>query len=575
MNATLSGLRRLNAVALIATPKRATVVWLAIVGILLFLVVNPLWNLIMASVTGPDGGYTTSHYIDAFSSSRSLKALGSSFLLAGAASLLCVAFAVPLAWAVSRSDIPGKGWIRLGVLGAFIMPPYLGAVGWLLLASPNAGWLNRNWTALTGAEQGIFNIYSFPGLTFVVALYTFPYLFVFTAAALDMISSELEDAANILGAGRIRTGLKITLPLAAPAIFGGFILCFLNVIALFGTPAIIGLPARITVATTRMWEFFEYPVRVESAAAYAIPMLGVVVLMFWIQKRVLGRRGYAAVTGKGGERRPIALGPWRWVAVGYAGLIALLAVILPLFMLSQAAFSKAWGRGWSWQNLTLNNFHYILFEHSATQQAMLNTFIYSGLTAVLAVAISVLIAYVVNRNLVPMGSALVFLCTAPFVIPGIVFGIGYYAAYAPPPFSMNGTATIVVLALIAQLLPIAYINSAAALRSINPELEDAVRILGGSRLLSIRKVVAPVLKRSLLGALILVFIPATRELSTVLFLVGPHNRVISMTLMDLSEEGSFETLAALGMVLFVVTMAIVALGSKLLGKDFMLRRGSN
>ena len=134
-----------------------------------------------------------------------------------------------------------------------------------------------------------------------------------------------------------------------------------------------------------------------------------------------------------------------------------------------------------------------------------------------------------------------------------MLAIGFYAAYAPPPLALYGTATILILAFTTRFLPIAYTSSAAGLRSINPEMEEAVRILGGGRLLAIRKVLIPLLKKSLAGAWILVFIPATRELSSAIFLVGPNTRVISVMLFDLSEEGNFEVLSALGVILLVVT----------------------
>ena len=107
------------------------------------------------------------------------------------------------------------------VFGAFIIPPYLGAIGWILLAGPNAGWLNKVWIALTGAESGLFNVYSMTGLIVVIAVTSFPYVFVFTTSALDLVSSEMEDAANILGAGTLRTTFRVTLPLVLPAILGG------------------------------------------------------------------------------------------------------------------------------------------------------------------------------------------------------------------------------------------------------------------------------------------------------------------------------------------------------------------
>ena len=135
------------------------------------------------------------------------------------------------------------------ILGAFITPPYLGAIGWILLAGPNAGWLNRAWMAITGSHGGFINVYSFGGLVLVTALYAFPYIFVFTTDALERVSSEMEEAANILGAGGMRTIFRVTLPLVTPAILGGAIVVFLDTVALFGTPAIIALPARIRVMT--------------------------------------------------------------------------------------------------------------------------------------------------------------------------------------------------------------------------------------------------------------------------------------------------------------------------------------
>jgi iron(III) transport system permease protein len=260
--------------------------------------------------------------------------------------------------------------------------------------------------------------------------------------------------------------------------------------------------------------------------------------------------------------------------LGYALMVCALAVFLPMLVLLQAAFAKAWGRGFSLDNLTLHNFYYLLVEQTQAKQTILNTFVYSGVTAFAAISLSLAIAYVVNRKLVPFGNVLAFLCVAPFVVPGIVLAIGFYAAYAPPPLALYGTATILILGFTTRFLPIAYTSSAAGLRSINPEMEEAVRILGGSRLLAIRKVLIPLLKKSLAGAWILVFIPATRELSSAIFLVGPNTRVISVMLFDLSEEGNFEVLSALGVILLVVTVAIAAIGSRMIGRDFMLRRNS-
>lgn len=559
-----SRLRRLDASILL---------WLALIAVLAFLVLNPILRLIVSSLQETDtGNFTFANYRVAYGNVRHLRALVNSLQLGIGVALLATLFAVPIAWAISRTDMPGKAFVRLMVFAAFVTPPYLGAIGWILLAGPNSGWLNKVWMALTGAEHGIFNIYSMTGLILVVAVTSFPYTFVFTSSALDLVSSEMEDAANILGARTLRTTLRITLPLVTPAIIGGIIISFLEAIALFGAPALIALPARFNVVSTQLWQFFEYPVRVEEAAAYAMPLLAITVLLFWLQRSLMGRRGYTSVTGKGGERRMIALGRWRWIMLGYALFVCALSVFLPMVVLLQAAFAKAWGRGFSIDNLTLHNFYYLLVEQTQAKQTILNTFVYSAVTAFAAISLTLAIAYVVSRKLVPWSNVLAFLCVAPFVVPGIVLAIGFYAAYAPPPLALYGTATILILGFTTRFLPIAYTSSAAGLRSINPEMEEAVRILGGGRLLVMRKVLIPLLKKSLAGAWILVFIPATRELSSAVFLVGPNTRVISVMLFDLSEEGNFEVLSALGVILLIATVAIAGIGSKIIGRDFMLRR---
>jgi iron(III) transport system permease protein len=549
--------------------------WILLIGILIFLVASPLLRLIMSSFQEAEtGSFTLANYAEAYGRVRHVQALFNSLELGAGVAILAVVFGVPIAWAISRTDMPAKGVVRLLVLGAFITPPYLGAIGWILLAGPNSGWLNKLWMAATGQAQGLLNIYSMPGLILVVAVTSFPYVFVFVNSALDLVSSEMEDAAQILGASTLRTTFRVTLPLVLPAIIGGLIISFLEAIALFGAPALIALPARFNVVSTQLWQFFESPVRVEEAAAYSMPLLLITLAMFGLQRAVLGRRGYTAVTGKGGERRMIRLGPWRWAMLGYSLFVCSLAVLLPMLVLLQAAFSKAWGRGPSLENFTLGNFRYLLFEQTQAQKVILNTFVYAGVTAFAAISLALAIAYVVNRRLVPGAGILAFLCMAPFVIPGIVMAIGFYAAYAPPPLALYGTATILILAFTTRFLPVAYTSSAASIRSVNPEMEEAVRILGGGRLLAIRKVLVPLLKKSLAGAWILVFIPATRELSAAIFLVGPNTRVISVMLFDLSEEGNFEVLSALGVILLVTTIAIAALGFRLIGRDFMLRRAT-
>ena len=280
--------------------------WIAIILVLLFLVVSPFVYLVVTSFQAErTGDFTFGNYATAYGRARYVDALINSLKLGVAAAVLAGLFAIPLAWGVARTNMPGRGFVRMIVLATFITPPYTGAVAWILLAGPNAGWLNRFYVMMTGAEAGPFNIYSFTGLAVVIALYSFPYIFIFTTAALELVSSEMEDAANILGAGPWRTMRRVTLPLALPAILGGMIICFLEAIALFGSPAMIAIPARFNVVTTQLFQFFGNPVRVEVAAAYAMPLLGITVMLVLVQRMMTHRKGCVSLTGKGGERRPV------------------------------------------------------------------------------------------------------------------------------------------------------------------------------------------------------------------------------------------------------------------------------
>ncbi|RYF80478.1 MAG: iron ABC transporter permease, partial [Comamonadaceae bacterium] len=426
---------------------------------------------------------------------------------------------------------------------------------------------------LTGVDKGPFNIFSFWGLAFVIALYTYPLVYVFTKAALDLVSTELEDAASIHGAGKLRTLTRVTLPLVMPSIVGASILIFLESVALYGTPALIAIPAGINLATTQIATFFEYPLRIHQAAAFAMPILLLTVVMLFMQRKVLARKGFVSVSGKGGERRAFDVGAWKWVLMAYAGLIGLLTVVMPLVILILASLSKAWGRGVAPGNLTFANYHDIFFQQLTVRSALVNTVLFSGATALVCVLMGLCIAYATQRRITPFPGVVQFLALAPIAVPGLILAIGLYAAYAGPPFSLYGTGALIVIAFTTRFLPIAVTACGASVRSLNPELEEAVRVLGGGRLTVLAKVVFPLLRKTLAGVFILVFVICTKELSTAVFLTGPQSRVVSVLTLDLSEQGNYETLAAMGVVLVVITTLVVAAGMRIAGRDFMLRRG--
>jgi iron(III) transport system permease protein len=548
------------------------ILWVAVATVLVVLVVYPMLWLVLKSLQSPAGGFTLANYGTAFSTPRYLEAIGNSLKVSFSVAVLSLLMGVPMAWGVSRTDMPLKGLVRASALGAFITPAFLGAIAWILLAGPNAGWINKAVVAVTGAEAGPFNIYSLPGLVFVIALYTFPYTFLFTATALELMSSEMEDAATILGAGVWRTTMAVTVPLALPALIAGFIMAFLESVALFGSPLLIAVPARIQVITTQLFQFFQFPSKVELAAAYALPLLLVTAALLLLQRRLLGRKSFASFSGKGGARRVVRLGAWRWLLLGYCLLVAALSLFLPYLTLLSASVSKAWARGWSWENLTLEHFRWIVFTHDTTRGAIVNSLLYSTAAACAAVTLAFLTAYMVNRRLARGAHLLGYLAMAPYVIPGIVLAIGFLSAYARPPLFLYGTAWIMILAFTSRFLPIAYASGDAALKSVHPELEDAARVAGAGRFVTLREVTLPLIKRGIFAGWLLVLIAALRELSAAIFLFSARTKVMSIVLIDLSEEGDFERLAALGIVMLIVTLGLVLVGYRIVGRQFVATR---
>lgn len=547
-------------------------VWAAAATALFILVLYPLIWLGIRALTPPvGGGLTVANFVAAFATVRYLTAIQNSLILAALVGLVDLVLAVPMAWAVVRTDMPLKGLVRASVVGAFITPGFLGAIAWTLLASPRAGWLNKGWMALTGAGAGPFNIYSMPGLVFVVALYTYPYTFLFTATSFELMSSEMEDAAAILGARTWRIMRAVTIPLVLPGVIAGFIMAFLEAIADLGAPLLISVPARFQVITTQLFQFFQFPSRVEVAAAYSLPLLLITGALLFVQRRLLARKGFATLTGKGGAQRRIRLGRWRYAAFAWCLLVAGLSLFLPGLTLLSAATAKGWARGWSLHNFTLDNFRFILVGHPTAPRAILNSFMFSTAAATAAVLIAFLTAYMVNRRLVRGAWVLGYVAMMPYVIPGIVLAIGFLAAYARPPFALYGTAWIMIFAFAARFLPIAYTNSDAALKSIHPELEDAARIAGAGRFVTLSEVTLPLIKRGILGGWLLVLIAGLRELSTAIFLFSAQTKVMSTVLIDLSEEGDFEKLAALGLVMLGLTLGLVLIGYGIVGQRILTR----
>jgi len=544
--------------------------WPILIGfaaVLVVLIVLPMSWLVYYSLTDKNGALTLDNFVQLVADPVFLEPLTTTVILAVSSSVICCLTAAPMGWLIARTDMPLRRTVRALVTASFVTPPFLGAIAWELLAAPNSGLLNKGARALFGLEMDeyVFNIYSLPGLIFVISCYTFPYVFVLVANALDRIPGDLEDASSILGGGAWTTARRITIPLAMPALLAGLLVAFLQAMTLFGSPAILALPAGFHTMTTKIWSLFQYPPKPQLAAAASLPLLILTVLLLRAEHMILGRRGYAVVGGRQGRPRPVELGRWKWVAVAATFVVLLNPVFLPYGALLNAAFSRVPSQLVSPGNITLRNFDFAFFELSATKIAFENTIILCTAAATIGTIIALVISYVTSRQAITGYKALGFLATAPVAVPGIVLGVGLFLSYTRPPFVLYGTLWILLIAFITIALPSAYQQLQSAFRSLNPDLEEASRILGANRMRTLARITAPLLGTSVIATWCFIFIGVIRELSAAVMLFTSETKVISVLIFDLNESGDLGAIAVLGLIMLLFTFTVVVLISRVPG----------
>jgi iron(III) transport system permease protein len=544
--------------------------WPILIGFaaaLCMLILLPLSWLVYYSFHDRAGGFTLGNFAQLITDPSFLDPLITTVTLATSSAIICCVVAAPMGWLVARTDMPLRRTVRALVTASFVTPPFLGAIAWELLAAPNSGLLNQAFRAVTGAEQDeyLFNIYSLPGLIFVIACYTFPYVFVLVANALDRIPGDLEDASSILGGSAWTTARRVTVPLAMPAVLAGALIAFLQAMTLFGSPAILALPAGFHTMTTKIWSLFQYPPKAELAAAASLPLLVLTILLLRAESFVLGRRGYSVVGGRQGNPRLVALGRWKWAAIAVVFIVLLNPVFLPYGALLNAAFSPVASQFVSFSTLTLHNIEFVFFELSATKLAFENTLILCTAAATIGTVMAVVIAYMTARKAIAWHKALGFLATAPVAVPGIVLGVGLFLSYTRPPFVLYGTLWILLIAFVTIALPSAYQQLYSAFRVVNPDLEEASRILGATRLGTLARITAPLLRTSVIATWCFIFVGVIRELSAAIMLFTSETKVISVLIFDLNESGDLGAIAVLGLIMLIVTFAVVVLINRIPG----------
>jgi iron(III) transport system permease protein len=528
---------------------------------LLVLVVLPLAFLAWGSMTA-DGRLTLEHFREALSSRLYVQALRNSLVLGAWTAVLSVAIGLPLAWAAARTNAPARRFVHLTAVVAYVTPPYLTAIAFVNLFSPNAGLVNTFLRDVLGMPALTFNVFSMSGLVLVTVIHTFPFVYLLAASALESVDASMEESAQILGAGRWRTACAVTLPLVAPAILSGALIAFVNAIALFGSQAIIGLPGRVFTMPTRIYALFDYPPQYGLASAMSLIFVAITAAALYLQRRYLARRSYVTLAGKGSRPQRIDLGRARWSVFAFCAAVFAVSVLAPYLTLLAVSLSKSWGLQF-WDNLTLKHYRFVLFEYDVTRRAIWNSLVLASAAATCAVLLGSLVGWIDLRTTLRARKALDYTSLIPLGLPGIVVAVALIQFWLRVPLPIYGTLVIILLAYTGRYVPLGVRAANAAFRQIDPSLEETARVTGAGWLRTFRSVTLPLARPGLFAGWLLVFIPALQELSASILLFSSESITLAVAVYNLYETGALEPVAALSIVTMVIITVAVAVATRL------------
>ena len=481
----------------------------------------------------PEGTLSLKYFLAAISKKSTFIAVKNTVLISTLAALGAVLIALPLAWLLSRSDLPGKARWRTLFLLPYAIPPYIGAIAWVSLANPTNGHLNL----LFGA--GAINIYSYGGLIWVMSSFFYTFILLSLLTALDRTDPSLEEAARLSGAGPVRVFFQITLPIVRPALMSGVLLVFLASAASFGIPALIGGPARIFVVTTKIYTFQQTG---SFSGLYLAGALSVMLLVLGLMGLVLNQyfaaQAMRTVGGKSSRASLVSLGrakPW---AISYVLLLFTTLFILPVGSITLAALSPYQGVI-EWGALGLQHFHRVFFEVDETPRAVMNSLKLAVTTATVTTVLGVLLAYLRVKTKVKGRHALELIAAIPYATPGTVLAFALILTFSQSflglPVALYNTLAMMVLAYVAHYLNFSLRTNADALGQIDDVLAEAARVSGASWFTTLRTIWFPLLKPALVASWFLVFMPAMTELTMTILLTGPGLETLGTLIFQMQD----------------------------------------
>jgi len=511
---------------------------------------------------GRTGPLTLDNFRTAYLDPTLLGILGNTVLFAGGTVLVALLFAVPLVWLVNRTDLPGKQAIFVLTLTSLLVPVFLGAMGWILMFSPEIGLVNQVLKAIFGLKQAPFSIYNIPGMAIVQGLSIVPGCFFMLSAAFRAMDPALEEASLASGAGRLRTLLRINIPVVWPAIAAVMVYMFMLSISLFEVPAIIGWQSRIFVLSSLVYFAVNPSVGLPSyglAGAYGALMVTLGLLLAFFYFRIARQtRKYAVVTGRGYRPTPLKLRRWKYPALGFVAVYGLLALGLPILSLLWASLlPHAEAPSFdALRDLTLAN--YAAIPQYIGLRPFVNTAILMVLAPTLAMALSILVSWVTIRHRFRLRGTLDALAFMPQAVPHILFAaaLAYLALVYRAWLPVYGTIFIIVLADGIAFLAYGSRTLNSAMIQLHHELEESGRVCGSSRFRVLRRIVLPLIAPAVFNAWLFICLLAYREVTVALLLRSTNNMVLSTLIWSLWTNGQAAEVGALGVVLMAATLLL-------------------
>jgi iron(III) transport system permease protein len=540
--------------------------------ILVYLAVVPVATMIYASLhtgfLGNDSQWSLANYAAAFSDPAFYRLLGNSALYGGGVAALAVVLGFGLAFLYARTDAPLRGLGMATALVPLILPGILNTVAWLFLASPRIGLLNDVSQAVLHLRP--FNVYSLPGMIFVQAMHVAPTAFILAVATFTSMDPSMEEAAVASGAGALTAFRRVTLALARPAIVAAALLVFIQTIASFEVPQLVGVPANISVFTTQIYGALQaFPPNYGGAAAMGGVVLVIAAAGVAFANRLNAAGRHATVTGKAFRPRRLELGAMRPLAGAAILGFFVVAVVLPLGVLVWTSLLPTFEvpSVAALRHVGAANYA-AMWNYPLIRSALLNSTITSLSAGAIVTVLTAIVAYVTLKSRIRGAWILDVLVSLPIAVPSILMGVGilFWYLVAPLPFHLYGTLALLVIGFVTIGIPYGMRYASSGLSQIRDELEEAAAVSGANWSQRFLRIYVPLLMPSLIAGFLTTVIIAFREISAAIFLYSQGSEVVSIAIFDLWSNGQYPVIAALGCVLVVLLLGLVTIVQRLGGR---------